>query len=86
MYLQLAQQVADMLNKQYEESIFSIAYGSDETCATIVNDKYRYEGNDVNISFDSDGIVGTVTGSTVQFSSTQDVLDNIDQLFINEVA
>jgi hypothetical protein len=80
----IAKEAATKLNKVYGEEIFSIKYGSDQQSASILNDKYRYEGNDVDITFDDDGITGTVTSQTVVFHSVEDLINEIDQLFINE--
>jgi hypothetical protein len=82
--IQIAEAAAEKLNALYKEEIFSLRYGSTEQSAAIINDKYRYEGNDVDITFDEDGITGTVTSSTVKFSSVDELLEEIDQLFINE--
>jgi len=84
--LEIANTAITKLNSLYNENIFALKYGSEEDYATVINDKYRYEGNDVDITFSEDGIVGTATGSTVNFSSIEDMLENIDQLFINENA
>lgn len=82
--IQIAEAAAEKLNALYKEEIFSVKYGSTEECATIMNNMYRYEGNDVDVTFDEDGITGTVTSSTVKFTDVNDLLENIDQLFINE--
>lgn len=84
--LEIANTAITRLNSLYNENIFALKYGSDKYCATIINEKYRHEGNDVDITFSEDGVVGTATGSTVNFSSTEDLLENIDQLFINDNA
>lgn len=72
------------LNELYGESIFSLKSTSNQNCAVVINEEYRYEGNDVDITFSDDGIVGCITGSTVQFASIEDLVQNIDKLFINE--
>ena len=77
----IAENLAQKLNEIYGENIFSVKYGGSELSATIMNDLYRYEGNDVDITFDEDGINGTVTGSTICFESDNDLIENIGQLF-----
>lgn len=84
--LEIANSAIAKLNSLYNENIFALKYGSEQDCATVINENYRYEGNDVDITFSEDGIVGTATGSTVSFSSIEDLLENIDQLFINDNA
>ncbi len=79
----IANEIVEKLNELYEEKIFKIKDHCEEY-SSIINDKYRYEGNDVDLMVDEDGIMGTITGSTVNFSSIEDVLENIDQLFIND--
>ena len=82
--IKIAREAIEKLNTLYKEEIFGLKYGSDEQSASILNEKYRYEGNDVDITFDDDGITGTVTSSTVKFASINELLQEIDQLFINE--
>lgn len=77
----IAERVVQKLNIVCGEEIFSTKYGSSEVSATIINELYRYEGNDVDITFDEDGITGTVTGLTLSFESEDDLIENIDQLF-----
>ena len=77
----LAKNLAQKLNDIYGENIFSVKYGSSELSATIINDLYRREGTDVDITFDEDGIIGSVTGLTMYCESEDDLIENIDQLF-----
>lgn len=84
--LAVASQAIEKLNALYNEHIFALKYGSNQECATVINEEYRYEGNDVDITFSEEGIIGTATGSTVNFTSIEDLLQNIDQLFINDNA
>ena len=82
--LEIANKSVAELNSLYNENIFALKYGSGQDYATVINEKYRYEGNDVDITFSEDSITGTITGSTVNFSSIEGLLENIDQLFIND--
>lgn len=79
--LNLANESVGKLNHLYKEPIFCVKYGSNRESATIINDKYRYEGNDVDIVFDSDGIEGSITSKSIKFDDIDDLIDNIGQLF-----
>lgn len=71
------------LNKEYREQIFSLRCFDGEE-AVITNGLYRYEDNDVDIYITSEEIHGTVSGHRVDFCSEDNVLADIDMLFINE--
>lgn len=79
---QIAQEIVEKLNAKYGEKIFELDF-SCEHHAEIINTKYRWEGNDVNINIDEDGITGSATSLSCNFTSVDDVLENIDSLFIN---
>lgn len=83
--LALAQEAVELLNENYNEQIFSVRHDSTELEAVVMNDLYRYEGNDVDITFDERGITGTATGiATVSFKSLEQLTTEIDQLFLND--
>lgn len=85
--LHLANEIVKELNKLYKDEIFVIEYYNDETDeVTIINDSYRYEGNDLHIRVESYGtITVTVTSISEQtFYSVDDLLHAIDSIFINE--
>jgi hypothetical protein len=79
-----ATMIAEELNKKFNENIFTVISNENDDEARIINEQYHYEGNDVDIIINEDGIHGTCTGHTEQFTSVQDVIDNIDSIFINE--
>jgi len=80
----VATEAAKRLNELYEDSIFSVRADSLLHSATIQNNKHRYEGNDVDITFDKNGITGTITSQTINFVDIDDLVKKIYLLFINE--
>lgn len=82
--LTIAKIVVELLNILYEEEIFAIRPNSDSDEAVIINQKYRYEGNDLDISFSKEGIFCTITGAMVDFADVPELIYCIDELFDRE--